>query len=159
LDTTSDLRHDPPRDVTADELPNIRSASRDLDCIYGVGPEASPHIYDPARPGRLVENPNGYDLARSPGDLALIGDPRNDENIFVAQMQLLFHRFHNKLYNERVKEEKGGERFEEAQIQTRYHYQWLVLLNFLKKLCDRDVYKFAVRRVVGLDPDPFPLLY
>ncbi len=158
LDTTSNLRQDPPRDVTVDELPNIRSASLDLDCIYGFGPEASPHIYDPARPGRLAENPNGYDLARSPGGVALIGDPRNDENIFVSQMQLLFHRFHNKLYNDRV-EEKGGERFEEAQIQTRYHYQWLVLFDFLKKLCDRGVYKLAVRRLLGLDPDPFPLLY
>lgn len=154
LDTTSDLRQDPPLDAAAvSKLPNIRSASLDLDCVYGFGPEASPHIYDPERPGRLAENPNGYDLARSPDGVALIGDPRNDENIFVSQMQLLFHRFHNKLYNERVREGGGGKRFEEALKQARYHYQWLVLFDFLKRLCDREVYKFAVNRLVsGNDP-------
>ena len=124
LDTTSNLRQDPPLDAAAvSKLPNIRSASLDLDCVYGFGPEASPHIYDADRPGRLAENPNGYDLARSPGGVALIGDPRNDENIFVSQMQLMFHRFHNKLYNERVREEGGGQRFEETLKQARYHYQ------------------------------------
>ncbi len=149
LDTTSDLRQDPPLDAAAvSKLPNIRSASLDLDCVYGFGPEASPHIFDAERPGRLAENPNGFDLARSPGGVALIGDPRNDENIFVSQMQLLFHRFHNKLYNERVREENGGGRFAEAQKQTRYHYQWLVLFDFLKRLCDREVYKFAAHRLV-----------
>lgn len=157
LDATSDLRQNPPLDATAvSELPNIRSASLDLDCIYGFGPEASPHIYDPERPGRLAENPNGYDLARSSGGVALIGDPRNDENIFVSQMQLLFHKFHNKLYNERVHEEKGGGRFKEAQKQTRYHYQWLVLFDFLKRLCDRDVYKFAASRLLAAKD---PLIY
>jgi hypothetical protein len=156
LDTTSSLRQDPPLDVTAQKVPNIRSVSLDLDCVYGFGPEASPHIYDSERPGRLAENPNGYDLARSPGGVALIGDPRNDENIFVSQMQLLFHRFHNKLYNERVREESGGERFEEAQKQTRYHYQWLVLFDFLKRLCDREVYKFAAKRFVSGEK---PLIY
>jgi len=157
LDTGSGLR-DPQRSAkeVATEIHNIRSASLDLDCIYGFGPEASPHIFDPERPGRLAVHPNGYDLARSPGGVALIGDPRNDENIFVSQMQLLFHRFHNKLYNERVQEEHGGERFEAAQQATRYHYQWLVLFDFLKRLCDRDIYKFAAHRLISGDG---PLIY
>lgn len=156
LDTTSDLRQNPPLHASqVAELPNIRSASLDLDCVYGFGPEASPHIFDPDRPGRLAVNPNGYDLARSPQGVALIGDPRNDENIFVSQMHLLFHRLHNKLYNERVRE-SGGKRFEEAQKQTRYHYQWLVLFDFLKRLCDRDVYKYAADRLVQ---GQHPLIY
>lgn len=40
-----------------------------------------------------------------------------------------------------------------------YHYQWLVLFDFLKRICDREVYTFAVRRFMRLDPDPFPLIY
>jgi hypothetical protein len=157
LDTTSNLRERPPLDAAAvSDLPNIRSASLDLDCVYGFGPEASPHIYDTGRPGRLAVNPNGYDLARSPGGVALIGDPRNDENIFVSQMQLLFHRFHNKLYNERVHEEAGESRFETALKATRYHYQWLVLFDFLKRLCDREVYKFAANRLISGQK---PLIY
>ena len=173
LDTTSGLRDAPRTQKQIAKLPSIRSASLDLDCVYGFGPEASPHIYDPERPGRIAENPLGYDLARSPGGTALIGDPRNDENIFVSQMQLLFHRFHNKLYNERVYQEhsnceqvdcgqrKAAEsfnRFEEAQKQTRYHYQWLVLFDFLKRLCDPKVYKFAAKKLLDGDAD-FPCFY
>jgi hypothetical protein len=78
LDTTSNFRDDP-QSVTVEDLPNIRSASLDLDCIYGFGPEASPHIYDANRPGHIALHPNGYDLARDLGGRALIGDPRNDE--------------------------------------------------------------------------------
>ena len=147
LDTVSGLRDVPKSDDEIRGLPNIRSASLDLDCVYGFGPEGSPHIYDTERPGRLAVNANGFDLARAAGGTALIGDPRNDENIFVSQMQLLMHRFHNKIFNERIGRETSN-RFEEAQQQTRFHYQWLVLFDFLKRLCDRDVYKFAVHQLV-----------
>ncbi len=151
LDVTSSLRVQQASDDAIAELPNIRTPTLDLDCVYGFGPEASPHIYDGNRPGRIAVHPNGYDLARSPTGSALIGDPRNDENIFVAQMQLLFHRFHNKLFNERVYQEAGSaefDRFEEAQKQARYHYQWLVLFDFLKRLCDPAVYRFAAEKLV-----------
>ncbi len=153
LDTTSDLRGSPLPTEDIEKLPNIRSASLDLDCVYGFGPGGSPHIYDPARPGRIAENPNGYDLARSPGGVALIGDPRNDENIFVAQTQLLFHRRHNKLYVERA-----GQDFEKAQQQTRFHYQWIVLFDFLKRICDPEVWSFAADKIC--DPkSKFPYCY
>lgn len=158
LDATSGLRDAPKSDEDIAHLPNFRSPTVDLDCVYGFGPDASPHIYDADRPGHLAVNPNGYDLARSPSGVALIGDPRNDENIFVAQMQLLFHRFHNKIYDERVQRETSAEpfnRFEEAQKQTRYHYQWLLLFDFLKRLCDPDVYSFAANLLLNDDPN-FP---
>ena len=173
LDTTTMLGDAPRTAAQVAKLPNIRSASLDLDCVYGFGPEASPHIYDAERPGRLAVNPNGYDLARSPGGAALIGDPRNDENIFVSQLHLMFHRFHNKLYNERVFQDpasvafdpstafgtdKPFNRFEEAERQTRYHYQWLVLFDFLKRLCDPDVFKDAAEKLVKHDP-AFPYFY
>lgn len=78
----------------------------------------------------------------------------SDENIFVAQTQLLFQRFQNKLYNERVHQEPGTKefnRFEEAQTQTRYHYQWLVLFDFLKRLCDPKVVQYAVPKILACD--------
>jgi hypothetical protein len=161
LDTTTDLRGDPRSVHQIAEVANIRSPSLDLDCVYGFGPEASPHIYDGDRPGRLAIAPNGRDLARSPTGAALIGDPRNDENIFVAQMHLLFHRFHNKLYNERVYQEPGEaefHRFEKAQEETRYHYQWLVLFDLLKRICDRDVYKHAAHKLIDGDKN-FPYFF
>lgn len=159
LDATSGLRDAPKSEHAIAALPNFRSPTLDLDNVYGFGPEVSPHIYDADRPGHVAVNPNGYDLARSPSGVALIGDPRNDENIFVAQMQLLFHRFHSKIYEERVQQETSAEefnRFEEAQTQTRYHYQWLVLFDFLKRLCDPNVYQFAVPRILDNADTTFP---
>ena len=161
LDATTGLRDAPKSNDVIESLPNIRSASLDLDCVYGFGPEGSPHIYDGSRPGRLAINPNGFDLARSPDGVALIGDPRNDENIFIAQIQLLFHKFHNKLFNQRITSTEPGHplnRFEEAQKQTRYHYQWLVLFDFLKRLCDPAVFKYAARKLVEKHND-FPHFY
>jgi hypothetical protein len=165
LDATSKLRIADPADVPGPaavaKLPNIRSVSLDLDCVYGFGPEGSPHLYDPARPGRLAENPNGHDLARSPGGVALIGDPRNDENMFISQIQLLMHRFHNRLHDERVWQAdptKPFNRFEAAQEETRFHYQWIVLFDFLKRLCDEDVWRFGVERILDASAK-FPLVY
>ena len=54
LDATSKLRGDPLSEPDIEDLPNIRSASLDLDCVYGFGPEASPHLYDNANPGKLL---------------------------------------------------------------------------------------------------------
>ncbi len=133
----------------SDKLFNVRSASLDLDCVYGFGPEASPHLYDGEHMGVA---PNGYDLPRSPTGTALIGDPRNDENIFVAQTQLVFHELHNRIFDERT-----GSDFAEAQQQTRFHYQWVVLFDFLKRICDPAVFEFAAERICGTKK--FPLCY
>lgn len=138
LDTRSKLHKGPKDDANkVDDLPNLRSASLDMDCVYGFGPEASPHLYDSRQHGRLLtgnkHNPN--DLARNEDDTALIGDPRNDENIYVSQLQLMFIRFHNKRLM--------GRSFEEAQKDCRYHYQWIVLNDYLARICDKDVYNYA----------------
>lgn len=145
LDTRSQLHGPPLDDQKIGTLPNLRSASLDLDCVYGLGPEAMPFMYDQDQPGRmLVGNTvkgvtNPYDVPRNEDGRALIGDPRNDENIFVAQLQLLFLRFHNR----RI----VGRSFEEAQKDCRYHYQWIVLHDFLKRVCDPQIYNFAVPKI------------
>lgn len=149
LDAGSEL-HDPelpPHEI--DGLPNLRSASLDLDSVYGFGPDVEPHLYDPNQRGRLlvrsqvngVENPN--DVPRRADGHALLGDPRNDENLFLSQMHLLFLRFHNRLLI--------GQSFEEAQKQTRYYYQAIVLYDFLKRICDETVYQFVLRRILNRD--------
>ncbi|SDZ98461.1 peroxidase family protein [Rubrimonas cliftonensis] len=161
LDTGSKLRGAPLDAKAVSGLGNVRSASLDLDCVYGFGPEGSPHLYNGARPGEMAVGEGGRDLPRSPGGVALIGDPRNDENIFVSQMQLLFHRFHNRLLVERVHQTDGArgfDRFEAAQEEARFHYQWLVLFDFLKRLCDPEVWRFAVGRLLD-HAAGFPLCY
>lgn len=85
LDATSALgsRIDPAR------IPNVRTPALDLDCVYGAGPEASPHLYGGGAAEKFLvfgRNENPLDLARTCAGKALIGDPRNDENIIVAQI-------------------------------------------------------------------------
>ena len=139
LDVTSCLESDQVQE--AEKLPNLRSASLDLDCVYGFGPEASPHLYDGDTKKLLTGNStNPNDLARAKDGTALIGDPRNDENLFVSQLQLVFIRFHNKLID-------SGLDFEEAQKEARYHYQYIVLHDFLKRVCDPVVYQFALNNM------------
>ena len=94
LDATSALgtRIDPAT------IPNVRTPALDLDCVYGAGPEASPHLYGGGKAEHFLvfgRNENHLDLARTCAGKALIGDPRNDENIIVAQIQGLFIRLHN----------------------------------------------------------------
>ena len=138
LDTTTALRGGP---EVPEKVPNLRTASLDLDCVYGFGPEASPHLFDPAQDGRLLVGSRGdgvyrpNDVPRSSAGRALIGDPRNDENLFVSQMQLVFLRLHNRFLL------RYG--FEEAQRETRFHYQYVVWNDFLRRVCDEDVWKFA----------------
>ena len=127
------------------KLPNLRSASLDLDSVYGFGPDVSPHLYDPSQRGLLlvgsqvngVENPR--DVPRRADGHALLGDPRNDENLFLSQLHLLFLRFHNRLLI--------GRSFEAAQKEARYYYQAIVLYDFLERICDTDVYEFALDRI------------
>lgn len=141
LDTATRLHGPALGDDEVHELPNLRSASLDLDCVYGLGPEAMPFMYDQSQPGRLLvgnaHNPD--DLPRNREGRALIGDPRNDENIFIAQMQLLFLRFHNRRL--------VGRGFEQAQEDCRYHYQYIVLHDFLRRICDPQVYGFALQEI------------
>ena len=123
-------------DHAVGKLPNLRTASLDLDCVYGLGPEASPYLYSADGTGVMLtgnaDNPD--DLARNHEGRALIGDPRNDENIFVSQMQLLFVRFHNRLM--------AGRSFEEAQREARFHYQYIVWNDFLKRVTAPAVFGF-----------------
>ena len=66
---------------------------------------------------------------------AFIGDMRNDENLIVSQLHLAFLRFHNEVVNW-LEEHEGGcdqaERFNRARNLVQWHYQWLVVHDFLK---------------------------
>ena len=92
-----------------DALVDFRTPRFDLDSVYGRGPDDQPYLYEDGHTfllGRALSgaaaNPRARDLPRnhpnsaSHPKRAIIGDPRNDENIIVSQMQGLFLRFHNK---------------------------------------------------------------
>lgn len=74
---------------------------------------------------------------------AIIGDGRNDENLIVAQLQVAFLRFHNRLAD--AVERTAHDAFKEARRLTRYHYQWLVTHEYLPGVCDRSVVDEVLR--------------
>lgn len=73
---------------------------------------------------------------------AFIGDSRNDENLLVAQLHTAHLRFHNKVVDEieadpaayglRGKRHDPAVVFERARQLTRWHYQWLVLHDYVR---------------------------
>ncbi|MFG2056137.1 heme peroxidase family protein [Micromonospora sp. NPDC048930] len=134
-----------------DALRDFRSPRFDLDSLYGSGPADEPFQYESVPTGTstklLIEtNANGVeDLPRNKQGIALIGDPRNDENVVVSQVQLAFLKLHNKLLTEvepptapLSQDELQRHQFEAAQRLTRWHYQWLVAFDFLPKLVGEE---------------------
>src|ERR1044071_3433108 len=123
-----------------DALVDFRTPRFDLDSVYGRGPDDQPYLYEDDglrfQLGRLLTgNPhdaNTRDLPRNSPlsggpKRALIGDPRNDENVIVSQLQGIFLRFHNRV----VDFVQGTDAtFYDIQRFVRWHYQWVALHDF-----------------------------
>jgi hypothetical protein len=135
-----------------DALVDFRTPRLDLDCLYGRGPDDQPYMF--TADGRrfllgaeLTENghpTHARDLPRhawkesngtqsATGDAipfarALIGDKRNDENVIVSQLQGAMLQLHNRLV------EDYDLSFAEAQQLVRWHYQYVVLHDFLPRI-------------------------
>jgi hypothetical protein len=127
------VRHKDP-----DALTDFRTPALDLDNVYGRGPSDQPYLYDNGPKfllGELLDN-GAPDLPRNSAKIhrALIGDPRNDENSIVSQLQCLFLRFHN-----RVVDENKALDFRAVQKLVRYHYQWMVVNDFLPRIVHSSV--------------------
>jgi len=130
LDVTSDLEQiaDP------DAIENFRTPALELDSVYGMGPGVQPHLYDNQSFGKLLVSQNGEDLQRNRQCVAIIGDPRNEENLIIAQLHLLFIKFHNKVMDFlEATHPDPRQRFAAAQQLVRWHYQWIVVNEFLPR--------------------------
>ena len=159
FDPTSQLQ----RANDPDALVNFRTPRLDLDSLYGAGPAGQPYLYDWDRtphPGvhLLVGGARGdgglapVDLPRNEQGRALLGDPRNDENLIVAQLHLLFIRFHNRVVDHvaaAAPRLAGAELLGEAQRLVRWHYQWIVTHDFLRRIAGPEM----ARGVLVPDPD------
>jgi heme peroxidase len=151
------------RDNVPDALPNFRTPRFDLDSLYGTGPKDQPFLYDWSSPSpgvKLLVGCNSEagkvfaDLPRNQAGRALVGDPRNDENLITAQLHLLFIQFHNRVVD-RVQDTEprlvGTELFEEAQRIVRWHYQWIVVHDFLPMIVGTEMRDRVLRAVVDQD--------
>jgi Animal haem peroxidase len=122
-------------------MTNFDSPKFDLDSLYGKGPTASPELYDPSKPGYMLLNRHDdlVDLPRDAVGAAYLGDPRNDENLIVAQLHTVFLRLHNKQMD-------AGKTFEQAQQQVRWTYQYLIVNDYLPRIVGQDVVNSLIRR-------------
>ncbi len=174
-------------------IEQARTPTLDLDSLYGLGPKLQPELYDPAaqlngamfKIGKTDAAPSSggqgapsipgsmpHDLPRN-GQTAIIGDPRNDENLLVAQTHLAFLKFHNRVMMN-MPQSGGGKKsskskpidkqlsFTKAKQLVTWHYQWIVLNDFVARITDpkvfadirtngRKFYKFSGRPFMPLE--------
>jgi hypothetical protein len=150
--------------VTTNPLtsPNTRTPALDLDSVFGGGPNISPNLY--------VSNPDGSagpalkigtggvheDVPRTPnGDgtySAILGDPRNDENVMIAGLHCAHILFYNRVLSElssmnlskfpsarRADTAIGYIQYLIAREVTLWHYQWLLVNEHLPQIAGQAV--------------------
>ena len=130
-DTTADRSVLRSHTNTAD-LRNARSPQLNLECLYGDGPIGHPFLYQRNDPAKFLLGLDGADLQRNAEGIAVIADPRNDSHMLVSQLHLAMLKAHNAFVDEARLAGAANDRvFEEAARQLRWHYQWIVLNEFL----------------------------
>ena len=143
-DLTFDDTPIPAQREDPDARTNFRTPRFELDSVYGPGPKQNAIIFDPDDPAKLYIARNSYnrdDLPRDADGTARIGDPRDDENLVTSQLHLAFRKFHNALVDH-VREQglsRIDEVFAEAQRLCRWHYQWVLVHDFLPKVVEQSV--------------------
>ncbi|MEY4351782.1 MAG: hypothetical protein RLZZ609_23 [Cyanobacteriota bacterium] len=159
FDTTSSL--DKPGSIPT----NLRTPRLDLDCLYGSGPSDEPYLYAPRdennlkkgislAPGRPLQgSPGRFDLPRiaepAPNGFeirddarAIIGDPRNDENAIVCNLQAAFIQFHNSVvyWLDQRQSLSSGDHFSKARNLVRWTYQKIVVRDYLRRIIQPRTY-------------------
>ncbi len=134
-------------------LLNHRTPRMDLDNVYGSGPDVSPELYDQLDRGTngeiekllvgQIADSQLFDLPRNQQGIAIIGDPRNDENSIVAQLQLAFILAHNQLVD-RARMKGVKDPFEAARNTLRWLYQYIIWNDFIKRICLDEVVNCAL---------------
>ncbi len=144
--------------------PNTRTPALDLDSVFGGGPGVRPELY--------VENADGSvgpklklgsggvheDVPRvANGDgtySALLGDPRNDENVIIAGLHCAHILFYNRVLDELSEHDLG--RFPAMRAHTAdpannylafllarqvtlWHYQWLLVNEHLPQIVGQQM--------------------
>lgn len=175
-DITFDISSTLDAATDANTINNMRSPALDLDSVYGRGPAMDPFRYEFPSAGPptaikflLGENtdtgPGGpssdgtpagmatqttFDVPRMRGsNTAVIGDPRNDENLLIGQFHHAMLRFHNAVVDLLLAVEFAGDIFAEAKRIVTHHYQWAVVNDFLKRTCGAAAVSDAMTSVVA----------
>lgn len=144
---------------------NYRTPFLDLDSLYGGGPNVSPYLYylpvkrasgPPLSPGSerfligsTTPSQQRRDLPRTAAGRPIIAEPRNEENLILAQLHVVMLQFHNRVMaalEEGDVDSAGpeGPLFGKAQRLVTWHYQYIVLHEFLDQLLDRSILNRAL---------------
>lgn len=162
-DMTFDLTSRLGQPTPPENSPNTRTPAFDLDSVYGGGPIADPELYadgaqrgqgrgrrEPSTKFKIESGGLFEDLPRQRDGVAVIADPRNDENLIIAGLHAAFLLFHNRAVDlvsadaiddgpgnrGRGRGQGNGRRqpeeiFRRARQLTTWHYQWMILHEFL----------------------------
>ena len=171
FDPNSSLQKQNDPDATED----FRTPRFDLDSLYGRGPDDQPYLYKNHAAdgggirfllGRRAGNPGAErrgELPRNVEGRALVGDPRNDENNIICQLQTVFLNFHNRVVDELTKVRRqqlnDHEIFQESQRIVRWHYQYLVLNDYLRHVVGDETWKHVYHGTGRHHPSPNLVFY
>ena len=166
--------------VSPADLLQGRSPSLDLDSLYGAGPTdpESAKFYEAdgvhLKMGKTIAAggfpaTDGFDLPRGEGTTvkqkrsAIIPDPRNDENLAVAQTHLAMIRFHNRVVDTLPASIPASEKFDRARKKVTRHYQWMLRTDYLPRICQagivNDVFNNGRKAFeVGVAPTDVPTM-
>lgn len=117
--------------------PNTRMPTLGLDSVYGGGPMANPEFYDPGDRDKFRVESGGLfeDLPRRDDNVAIIADPRNDENLMISGLHAAFLLFHNRVVDRlRSQGVPADQVFGQARRLVTWHYQWIIVHEFLPQI-------------------------
>jgi hypothetical protein len=175
-DITFDVSSSIDVDTDANTINNMRSPTLDLDSVYGRGPGLDPFLYvfPSSGPSTAIKFQEGTNTNTGPGgpsnngsstgmvtqsrfdvprilgtNTAVIGDPRNDENLIIVQFQHAMLRFHNAVVDLLLAASFAGDIFAEAKRIVTHHYQWAVVHDFLERICGSAAVTNALTTVIA----------
>lgn len=142
------------------KITNGRTPGLDLDNLYykpaprncsrmllGYVSNKNPDQPPPGKANDLPRKPRSSNDADDRA--ALVGDKRDDENLVISQLHVAFLRAHNAIA-------ARNHTFYEARTILRQHYQWLVIKDFLPRICDPWIVNeilLAGNKIFCPDPD------
>ncbi|BCG98784.1 hypothetical protein MesoLj131b_07840 [Mesorhizobium sp. 131-2-5] len=136
---------------------NIRSATLDLDSVFGAMPPGGASASSQACPAPMAvgETTDGrlLDLPRATDGMPCIADRRNDSNLALAQTHMALIRFFNAV-------RRLSDDADEARRLTQLHLQSVVLHDYARRLIDNVIYQDVMERgraVIDVDADGFKL--
>ena len=135
-----------PSNQVAQKLINGRRPQLDLEQVYGDGPALGTGanlgeteadiLYDIQKRLKAAAVPPGFDVPRQPDGTAIIADMRNNENLNVSQLHCAFLLFHNNIATKLPGTPSNDERYIRARRLARWAYQYVVINDYLRTVCD-----------------------